>query len=109
MCFWAVSNFDLGRITFFLKKYIDFDADFDLASFNGMDSEGFNYIFASSQFWLKSPRTIKSDLESLIYSIWFIANVPMSRSYQENPEGYILCLLDRKQAESRMLVITHIN
>lgn len=48
------------------------------------------------------------DLESLIFSIWYIGGVPMCRSDDYgNPEGYVLykCLQNGSgQAESRMRV-----
>lgn len=45
------------------------------------------------------------DFESLVYSIWYVAEVPMGRVYGHDiPEGCILCGLDEQEARSRMLV-----
>lgn len=44
------------------------------------------------------------DLESLVFSIWYVSNVPMARSNVQPSEGLILSFLDQEAAKARMLV-----
>lgn len=90
-----------------------FSLDFDLSTLNGEQNWGHTPTFASIGYYQIQDRHEMDDLESLIFSIWYIAGVPMCRSDDYgNPEGYVLykCLENgNEQAESKMRVCNLIN
>lgn len=79
--------------------------DFDLSTLNGTQNEGHTTLFASSNFYLEKDRMPMDDLESLVYSIWYIADVPMVRDWaDEKTEGVLLSKCNKRQANARILV-----
>lgn len=54
---------------------------------------GYNTMFCSSSIPANRFRYAIDDLESLVYSIWYVAGVPMDKSLINNsfePEGFIM-------------------
>ncbi|XP_031638147.1 casein kinase I-like [Contarinia nasturtii] len=54
-----------------------FVGDFDQSSLNGEKSLGNTPLFASANYFANKTRHPRDDLESLVYTIWFLAGVPM--------------------------------
>lgn len=52
-----------------------FLTDFDLSTLNDAQNEGHTPMFASKNFYPQKPRTAMGDLESLVYSMWYISDV----------------------------------
>lgn len=74
-------SFDIKKCCcfFFLRS------DFDLATLNcNTWFEGHTPRFASMNFYETKPRYPMDDIESLIYSMWFIAGVPIGQP--RNPD-----------------------
>lgn len=61
------------------------DLDFDMASLNGESNSGCTELFASSRKWENQSRNAMDDLESLVYSIWYIEGI---NSWQ--PDGFMI-------------------
>lgn len=84
-------------------------SDFDAAALNGETRFQGTRMFASSTTFDQRVEAVgirqpMDDLESLIYTIWYVDGVPMGRAFgRDFPEGYAL-LKSKKagQAESRM-------
>lgn len=62
--------------------------DFDMATLNGKHHFGNTEMFSSSGFFRKQHRYPIDDFESLVFSIWNIAGIPMDSSGK--PDGLIL-------------------
>lgn len=56
-----------------------------MASLNGESGTGCTDLFASSRKWAGHPRRAMDDLESLVFSIWYIEGI---NSWQ--PDGFML-------------------
>lgn len=68
-----------------------------MASVNGSDDEGGTFKYAASSLFARKKRTAKSDLESLVYSLWSLAGLPEEKCGEDEvlfdmfdfiPEGY---------------------
>lgn len=98
--FWAVSNirsiiFDHNSIGF--CTYFFWKLGFYYATLYGAESEYGSNLFASSRFWAKSyakdfSYKFTDDLQSLVYTIWYIEGVNYSV-----PSGAIINLDKYKQ------------
>lgn len=84
-----------------------------MAAVNGVENNGHTLLFASRNFFANKSRSAMDDLESLVYSISFLAGVPLDpgKNHQKFPdvlpEGYVLCenlKKGRKFARSRIMV-----
>lgn len=65
-----------------LKNHLFPKKDFNTATFFGHKAAGYTPKFVSSNHYLNENHGImypKDDLESLIFSLWYIAGVPMDR------------------------------
>lgn len=64
---------------------------------NGEQNDYGTAFFASSNYWADRNRTAMDDLESLMYTIWSVAGIPMGGPSGKYPEGQKLaeCLRDR--------------
>lgn len=83
-------------------------SDFDSASFDDKQHRGFTARFASSNFFAKKPRHQIDDLESLVFSIWYIAGV--LGGPKPVPEGFVLSKCKKNgTAEAKMRVIIDYN
>lgn len=87
--------------------------DFDLAAVNGVQNDGHTPMFASRNLFAKQSRCPMSDLESLVYSISYLAGVPLSLDMNDEilPEGYVLfqnLKKGRKFARSHIMVCIHL-
>lgn len=82
-----------------------FFLDFDQANLNDEQRGGHTPMFASSNWYGLQNRYPMDDLQSLVFSIWYVADIPMSRSSNEQAEGSILLdnLLEGT-AKSKMMV-----
>lgn len=99
--------------------------DFNLATpLNYSGSTGCTPIFAPSNFYLNKTRTPVDDLESLVFSMWDLVNIPMdcvniytelkgkkysnrSRETRFKPEGEALAECKQKgieEAQAKMVV-----
>lgn len=81
--------------------------DFDQATLNGKQNMGNTAMWASSGYYGGKNRTAVDDLESLTFSMWYVAGVPVGRAFvgNEQPEGFILSELKKTgKAEARMNV-----
>lgn len=78
------------------------ESDFDLATLNGQQHKGNSIFFASSNFFAGKNRSSIDDIESLIFSMWYIAGISGESSI---PEGLVLfeCKQNGK-AEAKMKV-----
>lgn len=84
--------------------------DFDGASLNGGQSDISTPMYASSEFYAKRNRNAIDDMESLVFSMWYVAGVPVGQEFVngEQPEGYVLCECKKTgKAEARMQVSTN--
>lgn len=84
------------------------DLDFDLSALKGReDDDSFaTELFASSNYFQNEDRHPMDDIQSLVFSMWYVAGIPMSRSPNEEPEGSILSdCIENGEAKSRMMVI----
>lgn len=68
--------------TFHLKIFLNseillFESDFDLSTLNGERNWGCTAVFATARYYGNHTRHPMDDLESLVYSIWWISGVPM--------------------------------
>lgn len=78
------------------------DLDFDMATTDGSQHRGNTEKFASSGFFLNNPRHSVDDLESLIFSMWDVAGVPL---VEDKPYGRTLSQYPKKQdAEAEVKV-----
>lgn len=59
-----------------------------MATLNGKQNFGITEMFGSSGFFRRQDRYAIDDLESLVFSIWNVAGVPMDPSGK--PDGLIL-------------------
>lgn len=76
-----------------------------MATTNKIQNGCFSPLFASANFYGKRDRHPMDDLESLVYSMWYIADVPMIRHLEEGEaEGALLNKCNKDQAEARVLV-----
>lgn len=87
-----------------------------MAAVNGAQNKGHTLLFASRNFFANKSRSAMDDLESLVYSISFLAGVPLEPGKNHEPfpdvmpEGYVLCenlKRGRKFARSRIMVRVH--
>lgn len=80
--------------------------DFDLATSNGEQIPGSTAMWASSGYYAKKKRTSMDDLESLVFSMWYVAGVRVG----PEPEGSVLCECKKRDtAEARMQVSRNIS
>lgn len=63
------------------------ESDFDLATLNGKQNDYATALYASKNFWQEKNRTAMDDLESLLYTMWSVAGVPVGGPYGKYPEG----------------------
>lgn len=64
-------------------------------------------MWASSGYYGGKVRTSIDDLESLVFSMWYVAGVPVGQVFvaDEQPEGFVLSELKKSgKAEARMHV-----
>lgn len=90
------------------SKYFE-KLDFRLAATNGiLDPGGFTKQFASSNVFAKQDRCAMDDMESLLFTIWYVAGVPQDRKFYigpRQPEGLVLYNGYRNgKANDKMLV-----
>lgn len=81
--------------------------DFDAATLNGKQTTMSTTMYASSEFYADRKRYEIDDLESLVFSMWYVAGVPIGLPFinGEEPEGYVLCECKKMgKAEARMQV-----
>lgn len=64
-----------------------FESDFDASTLNGNQNEYGTALYASKNYWLEKPRTAMDDLESLLYTMWSVAGVPVGGPDGNYPEG----------------------
>lgn len=79
--------------------------DFDLATIKKQQTKGFTPLFASSNFYAERNRTAMDDLQSLVFTIWYVSGMPIDPSY--DPEGMVLLGCEEKgliEAKSKILV-----
>lgn len=72
--------------------------DFDLSTVNGEQNTASTRLFASASFFANQSRFAKDDLESLVYSLWFLAGVPMDR--MENPKSFFPPFVPKPQGQT---------
>lgn len=72
---------------------------------DGNQHRGHTPLFATKRFYAGEPRTPMDDLESLVYSIWYIGGIAMVRDWESLiTEGRLLKSCTKKQAMVRILV-----
>lgn len=75
------------KIGFFLSRKIDFNS----VSLDEKDRGGHTQQFASSNFFRYRPRVAMDDLESLVFSLWNVADIPRDKFvFFSKPEGETL-------------------
>lgn len=93
-------------------------SDFDLATVNGDPQNGCTLKFASRNLFANKSRSAIDDLESLVYSMSFLAGVPFepARNHEQFPdglpEGYVLfenLKKGKKFARSRIMVRIYVS
>ncbi|XP_031619303.1 casein kinase I-like [Contarinia nasturtii] len=95
---------DIKPENIFLRGSEVFFSDFHLSTLNGYQKRPCSPMFGSASYYAGFDRDPMDDFESLLYSIWYIGNVPMGRVYgRDIPEGRILLGLDEQEAISRMV------
>lgn len=97
-----ISNF------FFIDSVVigNLNLDFDMATTDGSQHRGNTDKFASSGFFRNQDRYAMDDLESLIFSMWDIAGVPLVGN---KPYGRTLSEYTKKQdAEAKVKVCQEI-
>lgn len=79
------------------------ETDFDLSTIGSSQTEAHTKMFASSGFYANEDDTpctrgAVDDIESLVYSMWYVAGIPVGRPYfaDEKPEGMVLAQCKRK-------------
>ncbi|XP_031624043.1 casein kinase I-like [Contarinia nasturtii] len=94
---------DIKPENIFLRDSNVFIGDFGIATFKGAQNYRCTPTFASSSFHMKeNARYPIDDLESLVFTMWNIGNVPMDPSGEY--EGYALCRsYTEGTTESRLL------
>lgn len=96
---------DIKPDNIFFRGEKVFLADFDLSTLIDMQNEGHTPMFASKNFYIEKARSPMDDLESLTYTMWYIADVPMVRDWESKEfEGFLLSKCNKKQAIARMQV-----
>ncbi|XP_031637196.1 tyrosine-protein kinase Lyn-like [Contarinia nasturtii] len=87
---------DIKPQNLFYRGRDAFISDFNLATINGAQNKGKTLLFASANFFADKSRFAMDDLESLIYSLWYLAGVPLDPNHNHQllfeslPEGYAL-------------------
>lgn len=86
-----------------------FVTDFDSAEVNGLRTVDHSKVFASSGFYEGRDRYAIDDLESLVFSMWYIAGIPLGTSNENaeksETEGRVLLkALKADKAAERVLV-----
>lgn len=76
-----------------LQLYL-LESDFDYATLDWRQTIGHSPIFATRNFYTESNRYPMDDIESLIYSMWYITGVPMVRTLENDAESEG-CMLSR--------------
>lgn len=82
-------------------KVFFFFVDFDMASVDGEEGKGFTLPFASSNLFDNKTRTAIDDIQSLIFSMWYIADM------EGTTHGLDLSQMmekDRKKAKKELIV-----
>lgn len=64
-----------------------FKSDFDVATLNDVQNDYGTALYASKNFWHEKDRTAMDDLESLLYTMWSVAGVPVGGPDGNYPEG----------------------
>lgn len=73
--------------------WIILKTDFNVATANGASGQGHSAWFASSKFYLNQTRHPMDDLESLVFSLWYVAGVQWDKPSLlslRRPEGLTL-------------------
>lgn len=82
-------------------------SDFDWAALDFGQTLGESPVFASRNFCMGLDRYPMDDLESLVYTMWYVTGVPMARTLENDAESEG-CELSRCRtkvaAEQRMMV-----
>lgn len=77
-----------------------------MATVNGSPSTGHSEMFASTGYYENRIRNAMDDLESLVFSIWYIAGIPLGISNEA--EGKVLSREKKAgKAQERILVSEH--
>lgn len=78
-------------------------SDFDSGTLNGDQNKAHTPKFASMNFYSDRQRSAMDDFQSLVLSIWHVANIEIGESFK--PEGFVLCEREKiGVAESRVRV-----
>lgn len=74
------------------KIYCFPTSDFDKAALNGKRTIDHSKVFASSGFYEGRDRYALDDMESLIFSMWYIAGIPLGEKNEnvKQSEGRVL-------------------
>lgn len=117
--FFAVKRFSLAVSEFLeltKKETVDIDcslflkSDFDLASLERICThQDHTPRFASANFYEGKPRYPMDDLESLIYSMWYIAGVPAGRPYMPFNEKALGLLLSEHKKNGRPELLVRVS
>lgn len=70
------------------------ESDFDYATLNWDHTNGYTALFATRHFYVGKDRYPVDDIESLIYSMWYVTSVPMVRELEGDAESEG-CMLSR--------------
>lgn len=81
-----------------------FVSDFDKAEVNGRRTIDHSKVFASTGFHEGRDRFAQDDLESLVYSMWYIAGIPLGESNEESEGRVLLKAIKAGNAVQRVLV-----
>lgn len=99
---WVLSSQKKKKLVLFL------DSDFDEAAIDGSNrSLGYSNMFASTGFYENRHQYPMDDLESLVFSIWYIASVPLGITNEtvKQPEGQVFMKVKKAgKARERVLV-----
>lgn len=79
--------------------------DFDVSSLNGAAFWCYSQLFASSSKFEFKVRYAMDDLESLVYTMWYVAGFPMD---PKKPEGSNLADFKKRgdaEAKAEMMVL----